>query len=198
MHTQANNTPVRSQWDTQASTFFWLIHMNKKHPDNSPNVEKITGYSKYRNGFEAQDKDYLLKRKIGMLYTNRYFDRMTSCEFYLNNSGILDKKHAPRILVCYPHHYNIPVEQHDEMYKRFGVWLEEFYNCIRKGDSIEKIIPSVRTGKKMNRDHFIDPSNFSFANPGQLYTHAAKLHQYGHPSGAVEAFILKVKQTKGW
>jgi hypothetical protein len=188
--------PIRQEWDTEFSTFWWIIHLNRSHALNSPSVERITGYSKYRNQSEAQDKEYVLKRKIAMLYKRGYFDRMRYVEFHYRQTEVIDRNRDPLILFCFPHYYDIPPAHHDTIYKKFGSWLQLFYDRINKRAPIDDIVPAVRKGT--NKDDFIDPSKYNFADVAQLYAHAARLTRHGHAPGAVESFIKEYKSRRQW
>lgn len=194
MHNKFTDNKTRPGWDTEFSTYFWLIHLDLDHPYN--NTDKITGYSKYRFQDEAQDKDYLLRRNIAMLFKRGYFERMHRVEFFQRVDPLLDKMRSPKILVCYPHHYDIPEFNHDVIYKKFGPWLHAFYECVNTGKAIDELIPAVKKG--VDKDEFINPFRFDFKSVAHLYAHATRLLRHGHAQGEVEAFIRKCKELKKW
>lgn len=182
------------KWDTFYSTYYWVIHLDKNHPANT--TEKLVGYSKRVGEHEAQDKDQLLKRKILNLFLNSYFKRMTRIEFFMRTEFAIDKKRDPNILNLFPTHYDIPELNHDIVFKRWGVFLKDFYDRVNKNKSMDGILPKARGLK--NPDDFLNTDNYEFKNVGQLYAHAARCITHGHPPGAVNDFILKYKILRGW
>lgn len=186
---------LRQKWDTEFSTYFWQIHMDYKHVFNT--TPMLTGYSKVRDQSEAQDKDYLLRRKICMLFKNGYFERMKRVEFFFKTAEVMDKRKAEKILICFPKTYDIPEANHDIIFKKHGMWLKTFYELINSGQSIDDILPKVRR-EGVDKDQFLNVESHEFPSTGHLYAYAARLSAHGHPPGAVEHFIRQYKQRKGW
>lgn len=188
------NSLKTGKWDTFYSTYYWNIHLDLNHPQNS--IEVLTGYSKKVGESEAQDKEQLLKRKIINLFLNSYFKRMFRIDFFMRTEFVIDKKRDPKILVIYPDHYDIPEANHDVIYKKFGVFLKEFYDRIDQHRSMDGILPKGRAF--ISGDQFLNPDNYKFKTVGHLYAHASRCSIHGHPPGEVEAFILKVKALNNW
>lgn len=181
----------KPKWSSEQATYCWDIWLDPNHPLND--VEKLRGYSKAIGQSEAQDKDYLLQRKIAMLFRNNYFERMLQIDFFLTN-GL---NQYEKILELYPRYYNIMELNHDVIWKKHGTWLQSLYERIKTGKGIEDIIPGVKRSVQ-NKDEFLDPNRREFKDIAQLYTYAAKLSQHGHAPGAVHHFIDTVKRKKGW
>lgn len=190
-NSHASGGKVRQKWDSEGATYCWDIHLDKNHPANS--IEKLRGYSKARGQSEAQDKDYLLRRKIGMLFQNAYFQRMTRIDFFV----ILSFNRYEKILTLYPTYYNVAELAHEEIYKKHGKWLDAIYQRIRSGGPIVDLLPKVKKAVT-NKDQYLDIDRYDFKNVGQVYAHAANLHRYGHAPGAIENFIRGYKSKKGW
>jgi hypothetical protein len=195
---QAMSTPQKEhktgQWDTFHSTYYWNIHLDLDHPQNSTPV--LTGYSKKVGEAEAQDKDQLLKRKIINLFLHSYFKRMKRIDIFLRTEFVIDKKRDPKILVLYPTHYDIPELNHDVIFKKFGPFLKDFYERALRGGNMDGLLPKTRA--LMNGDDFLNPENYKFKSVAHLYSHAARCLIHGHAEGAVNAFIYKVKALNHW
>lgn len=191
---QTNYKQSRGTWDTMYSTYFWKIHLDKTDPRNT--AECLTGYSKMLNESEAQDKDYLLKRKIVNLFTNGYLTKATRIEFFARVGTVVDKSKDPNILIVYPTHYDIPELNHSVIYKKFGVWLTDFFYRINNKKSMDDILPAIR--KPKSKDDYMNIERHQFSTVAQLYTYSAKLLVHHHPQGEVDNFILKYKQKRGW
>lgn len=190
-----SNTQIKNKpWDKFYSSYYWNIYLD---PDNPRNVtEMLTGYSKKVNENEAQDKDNLLKSKILNLYTNSYFNNSLKIEFFAKTDFVIDKKKDPCILILYPNAYKIPPTNGEYMVKRFGVFLEEFYQRKKKGLAMEGLIP--RNGNRTSLDQLFDVTRYNFKTEAHLLSRCAQFLTYGHPSGQVTAFMNKYKQLKGW
>lgn len=183
------------KWDTMYSTYYWNIHLDPKHPANS--IPVMTGYSKMAGENEAHDKDNLLKRKIITIYLNSYFNRFTRWEIFLRTGPVIDKKRDPKILVLYPHHYDIPEQNHDVIFKRFGMFLKEFYERKLVGTSMEGLLePGSR--KIQSNDDYLDVEKQHLPTIAHLYAYASRLSRNGQPQGAVDHFINRYKSLKNW
>lgn len=195
-NTQALSTnKAAGYWDTLTSSYYWNINLNPLHPQNTTPL--LVGYSKKVNQSEAQNKEQLLKRKILNLYNNGYFDRCKSIELFMRVDAIINKKLDPCIIVLYPTHYDIKELNHNIIYKKFGSFLNEFYERIKLKKDLADLLPNTRKLYKSNDDLF-KIELYNFANVGQLYTKAANFLRYGHPQGIVEDFINKYKTSKNW
>lgn len=208
-NTQTPNTPDNSgkrqsrktygDWDWQHSTYYWKIYLNKNHPSNNPNIQFLTGYSKKIGQNEAQDKENLLRRKIFSLCRNGYFQKMLRIEFYQKVGEMLNNKTAPLILTVYPDYYNIAEQNHDIVFKKHGVWLQEFYYRLQTRQDITDMMPNSKDrNSNVKQDDYLNIHKYDFKNVGALYQHAAKLLNYGHAEGAVTHFIREYKSLKQW
>lgn len=181
-------------WDRFYSTYYWTIHLDLNNPRN--HAERLTGYSKKVNENEKADKDELLKTKILMLLQNGYLDRSTKIDFYFKTDFAIDKSKDPCILILMPNAYNIPPTNGEYMLKRFGVFLNEFYDRKKRGLAMTELIPKKKNAT--NLDDLFDVSKANFKTEAHLYGRAAQLLTYGHPPGQVNQYIDKVRTLKGW
>ncbi len=185
---------TRIKWDTKSSTFYWVITLDPKNPNNTISV--MSGYSKVENQHENADKEAMLKRKIINLYTNGYFKRSLKIEIYQNTGVFIDKKLDPCIMVLYPTSYDFPKGNHEIIFKKYGAFLNDFYHKINSNQSLDNILPYSR--KIKSQDDFLNINAFKFQSPANLYAHASRLLINGHPNGAVENFITQYKTKMSW
>lgn len=191
-----NKAKPAFKWDKANSTYYWHIYLNPLHTANNPTVEYLTGYSKVEYQSEAQDKEALLKRKIFTLYQYGYFDRMKKISFFARIDTMVNKSVDPCILELYPTYYNIPEANHDIVYKKWGIFLHDFYDRINTKKSMDGLLP--RTTKGANKDTFLNVNNYNFKDIAQLYAHSTRCLRHGHPQGMVEDFIRRYKTLKNW
>lgn len=194
METSKPHAAPFKKWDAIYSTFYWNIYLDPMNSRNSTPV--LTGYSKKEGEREAQDKDQMLKRKILNLFINGYFNRMERMEIFMRTEFCIDKRRDPKILILYPRHYDIPELNHDVVFKKYGVWLKEFYDRINERKSMAGILPKGRS--QMSHDDFLKPENFKFPTVAHLLSHAARCITNGHAPGEVNNFIIKVKSLNNW
>lgn len=186
--------PAKTKWDTKSSTFYWSIQLDPSHPKNT--ISLLTGYSKVEGQAESSDKETMLKRKIINLYTNGYFARMRQINIFQNTGVFIDKSLDPCIIQLFPKHYNIDPANHQAVYKRYGAFLEDFYQRINANKSLDNILPQTR--RIRSQDQFLDINAYSFKGPANLYSHAARLLLHGHAEGAVNHFIDSYKKKMQW
>lgn len=179
-------------WDTLYSTYFWKINLDPLSND----VEYLMGHSQKMGEREAQDKDYLIRKKIINLYNYGYFNRSLSIEIYQRAGSVIDKRTDPMIIKLYPTHYVLPELNFSVINKRHGRWLTEFYDRINNGKDLTDILPAIR--KAPSKDEHLDIHKQHLPTIVHLYRYSARLSLWGHPSGAVEDFIRKYKELKGW
>lgn len=191
---QTNYKQRRGDWDKIYSSYYWKINLDPKVPTNR--VPDITGYSKKIDEQEAQDKDYLLRKKIINLYTNGYFTKATHIEFYQRTGIVINKNSDPKILVIYPTHYAIPDLNFALINKKHGRFLTEFYDRLKTGKDLSDLLPAIRRVK--SKDDFLDIHKQDLPTESHLYNYAARLSLHGHPSGAVTNFINSYKEMKRW
>ena len=194
METSKPHAAPFKKWDTIYSTFYWNIHLDIKHPMNSTPV--LTGYSKKEGDRENKDPDAMLKRKILNLLINGYFKRMERIDIFMRTEFAIDKKRDPKILVLYPTHYDIPELNHDVIFKKFGVFLKEFYDRLNASKSMDGLLPKMKS--QMQHEDYLKPENFKFPTVAHLYQHAARCITNGHASGEVNHFVLRVKAMNNW
>lgn len=187
---------ITPNWDIHYSTYYWEIYLDPLHKLNNPNVEKLTGYSKKEFQNEGQDIVHLLKSKIFNLNKNGYFERMKKIIIYSRHGEMIKKKTDPDILILFPNSFNIPNENHDYIFKRFGAFLHEFYLRKRDNKSMEGLIPKLR--QRTSNDSFLDCTKQNFSSLSQLYTYCGRLLLHGHSEGEVNHFITKYKTLKNW
>lgn len=187
---------TKPKWDTFYSTYFWRVYLDKRHPDNSQEVEFLTGYSKRIGQREASDKAHMLKVKIINLFNNGYFKKMIKWEIQARTGEVIDHKRDPIIMVLTPTGYTFPGANTDLMWKLHGKFLDEFYSRIRANKSMDGLLPNARKG--MDSDKHLDPSLRNHPSVDHLYSYASRLSRFGHPSGAVTAYINEVKLLKRW
>lgn len=193
--TTSQNFRPAKEWDDIYATYYWYIHLDPKHPDNSTSL--LTGYSKKNNQKEASDKVQMLKRKIVNLFNNGYFKRITKIEIKMRVDDWINKKYDPIILELFPTHYNIPEANHDYTYKNFGTFLHEFYEAIRTRQPMDKVLPPAkRTGA--SQDDFLNIHARNHSTVAHLYSYASRLSRNGHAQGAVDDYIRKYKDLKQW
>lgn len=185
------------KWDDRHSTYYWKIYLDKTHPRNSQSVEFLEGYSKKETQHENPDTEMLLKRKILNLFLNGYYDRINRIEYYLRADIVINKSTDPLIVTCYPKHYVINELNGEKIFKKFGVFLNEFYFRIVNKKSMDNLLPQKKSNIK-TADDFLKVEKYNFSNIGQLYGHATRCIHFGHPTDAVESFIIKYKQLKNW
>lgn len=191
---QPNYKQRRGTWDTIYSTYFWKIHLDKDNPNNL--AESLSGYSKKIGENEAQDKEYLLKKKIVNLYTNGYFTKATHIQFFCKVGPLIDKSRDPKIITLYPTHYVIEQFNFEIVNKKWGRWLTDFYFRINNNKSLDDILPALRRPK--SKDDYLDITKQHFTSEAQLYNYCAKLSLHGHPPGEVKHFIEKYRELRKW
>lgn len=186
------------KWDMMYSTFYWKIHLDPNYEWNGQrNFQPwLFGYSKVCFQSEAEDKDYLLRKKIFNLFTNSYFKKMLKIEIWMRVDPIVDKKRDPKILILYPKHFDIPEDNYDYTYKRHGNFLHEFYDCLNAGKSVEHLQP--KANNSVNKDEWLNIHKWNFSDVKALWAHANRLIYNGHPEGAVKHFMSEYKSLKGW
>lgn len=189
-----NQSKKAHNWDRLKSSFYWKINLDEKTND----VKDFTGYCKIVGQSEAQDKEYLLKSKICMLYKYGYLNpsKTLSIEIYERTTNIIDTKLDPKIIILYPTHFDIPQLNHDLIYKKFGRFLTDFYDDIKNNRDVYLRLASRK--KPTNKDEFLNINRIEFRSVQHLYQYAARLCDYGHANGAVEDFIFKVKSKYNW
>lgn len=194
------NTPTENKksfrWDKAQSTYYWKIILNQNNPNN--HVPDFTGYSKVYGQEEAQDKIYLLQSKIEMLRQKDYLNphRSERVEIYQRVDEIINTKTDPKILVLFPTHYDLPLQNREYMLKNFGYYLNEFYKLFLQNQSTQGLIRSRK--KPRSKDDFLNPDLKHFRNLQQLYSYSVRLLDNGHPVGAVNHFITQVKTKNNW
>lgn len=184
------------KWDKFHSTYFWKFFMDFKNPENR--TPELTGYSKKEFQREAQDKQQMLKSKILNLFQKGYFNRMTKWEIQQRVGEYIDPKRDPVILLLYPRTYEIPELNRETIFKQFAPFLNDFYNRIEKGMSMDGII-TQRKSPKLSED-FLNPELVIHKLPTikHLYSYMLTLSKHGHVDGAINQFYLKVKELKKW
>ena len=185
---------VKLKWDTKSSTYFWNITLDENNPVNTISI--MSGYSKVENQHENTDKETLLKRKIINLYINGYFKRSKRIDIFQNTGVFIDKKLDPCIITLYPTTFDIPKQNQELIFKKFGSFLIDFYDKINNNKSLDNILPTGRRIK--SQDDFLNINSFNFKSPANLYAHASRLLINGHAEGAVNSFIQKYKELKQW
>lgn len=190
------NPSIIPDWDKNYSTYYWEIFTDPFHKLNSPNVEKLTGYSKKEFQNEGQDINHLLKSKIFNLNKNGYFERMKKIVIYERSGEMINKRKDPDIIILYPTSYIISPENHDFVFKRFGSFLNEFYLRKKENKSMEGLMPKLR--QRQSSDDFLNVQKQNFSSLSQLYTYSGRLLINGHTENEVLHFINKYKSIKGW
>lgn len=183
-------------WDKFYSTYYWKIYMDQNNAKNSNSVEFLQGYSKVENQRESADTTHLLKTKIFNLYKNGYFERSLKIEIFQRLDDIINTKNDIKILILKPNEYQINPDYSDLIFKNFGLFLEDFYNRIKKAAPMENLVTYKR--KPINNTDFLNVNTVKLANLQQLYSYAARLSLNGHAAGEVTHFINKYKELKQW
>lgn len=196
MNTQKKTDKAPVNWDKSESTYFWNIWLNQNNINN--HVKYLSGYSKAFYQREKEDKDELLKLKCAMFLQNDFLNpnRIEKIEIFMKVDETINKKTDPLILILYPDRYELPELNRAFMLKKFGYFLEEFYKRKKAGLSLEGLIQ--RTKKTVNPDDYLNPDIKQFKSLQNLYSYSVRLLNYGHPPGAVESFINKVKTRNNW
>ena len=182
------------QWDKLFSTFYWKIYLTE-----SNEAEIFNGYSKVLNQAEAQDKDYLLTSKIVMIHKYGYLNpsRVKKIEFFFRSGDMINQRNDLLLLELMPDRYNIPQGPNQQwILKKFGVFLEQFFIAIRKGENPQTILKSRK--KPVNNDDFLNIDRIEFRDLQHLYSYSVRLLNHNHPPGIVEQFIFKVKSKYNW
>ena len=195
-----SSAPIQNKkshrWDKAQSTYYWKIYFNLNNPNN--HVADITGYCKVLGQDEAQDKIYLLQSKIEMLRQKDYLNhnRVTRIEVHQRVDEIINSKTDPVILILFPTHYDIPLQNREYVIKNFGSYLEQFYKLFLQNQSTQSLIRARKQPR--SKDDFLNPDIKQFRNLQQLYSYSARLLDNGHPVGAVNHFITQVKTRNNW
>jgi hypothetical protein len=184
------------KWDKFHSTYFWKLHMDIKHPENR--TPELTGYSKKEFQREAQDKEQMLKTKILNLFQKGYFNKIVKWEISQRVGEYIDPRRDPCILILYPRTYEIPELNREAVFKKFAPFLNDFYNRIEKGMSMDGII-TVRKSTK-SADEFLNVEQVIHKLPTikHLYSYMLTLSKHGHADGMINQFYLQVKEAKKW
>ncbi len=182
------------EWDDLTASFYWYIHLDRKHADNT--TDMLTGYSKKVNQKEATDKVQMLKRKIINLYNNGYFNRIKYIEIKMRTEAYINKKYDPVILILEPANYKIPELNHDYVFKNYGVFLKDLYDRIWNKKSMEGLLPFAK--RNGNQDDFLNIHARNHSTEAHLYSYASRLLRNGQAPGAVNDYVRKYKELKGW
>jgi len=175
--------------DKPNCTYWWMIKLNSLHPDNSPNVKEIHGYSKFQNHAEAKDKNNVLMAKIEMLYKNGYFGRASYIEIYKRLAPLPNKHEDIHILTLYQKDFMIPPEILPNAPRIVMEYLKKFYDAIAHGKRIEFLrpLPAAAT----NKNDTFNINNYNFTKYSELYAFAEKKIADGESPQECNNFIRK-------
>lgn len=172
--------------DSFYSTYWWEIWLDKNHFDNSPRVEKMTGYSKYKGMDEAKDKEYLLMSRIKMLFTNGYLSRCKMIEIFWKKGDVVNKKTDPKIVTLYSNTFMLEPHYLSPKFNEWQLFLRRLYDVVRTGKGMEFLLPEMKAG--FSKDDYLNIDKYFFTSIEQLQNHCTKLGRNGHPFPAIEKF----------
>jgi len=176
----------------KTASYWWMIHLNPAHPDNSPNVPHLTGYSKMQNHDEAKDKRTMLQYKVVMLATRGYLKKSLRIEFYAKQKTdlLIDKTNSLLLFTLYPDTFKL-----EPQYIKYFDWvtfLNNFYRLIKNGEDVSYLLPKRKA--TFSKDDYFDIDKVRCTSIGQLQTYCSKLTRNGHAFGQVNNFYTKYKE----
>jgi len=182
---QKNNIP-----DKVNCTYWWICKLNPNHPKNS--IPEITGYSKFQNQAEANDKINCLMGKIEMLYKNGYLERSHSIEIYKKLSPLPNKQNDRLILTLRMNDYKIPNELLLKIPFELKTYLTKFYQCIEEKKPVKNLRPLPE--KSFSKDSIFDLSKHNFSKLKDLYDWCEKQISNGEAKDLVLKFYHNYSQ----
>jgi hypothetical protein len=175
--------------DKLYSTYWWIIVLDSRHPDNNPNGITMHGYSKFQGHDEMFDKEMLLLKKILMLAQHGYVKKCQEIEIFWRAGNFVDKKNDEKMLTLYPRSFILEKRFMQPKFLKLQTFLTKLYDAIAHGKQIDNLLPK----RKINftKDDYIDVNKWFFKSKAQLSTHCTRLIQNKHPFDAVINFREK-------
>lgn len=174
--------------DQPNCTYWWIIYLKPEFRTN-PQVQTITGYSKFQNEAEAKDKIQCLCYKILMLNKHNYIDKSTHIEIYKKLSPLPNRTNDRLIITIKPTHYEIPSMLVGQMPSTLKTFLDNFYKAKTKNLPVENLVPLPI--KKQSKDDLFIVSNHNFKSVLELYNFCEKQIANGEASELVQNFYRK-------
>jgi hypothetical protein len=176
--------------DLPNSTYWWIINLNQNDPRNK--VPKITGYSKFQNQAESNDKIRCLMSKIFMLQKNGYLERSNSIEIYKRLGALPNKQNDRLILQLQKNDYSVPEDLLFKMPFELKTFLSKFYECLVTGVPVKNLIPLPE--KDFSKDDLFQIHKYHFPKLKDLYDWCEKQIANGEARDMVLKFYANYSQ----
>ena len=176
--------------DLPNSTYWLIIYLNTN--DRRNKVPALTGYSKFQNQAEANDKIRCLMSKIYMLQKNGYLERSTHIEVYKRLGALPNKQNDRMILKLLPDDFGVPSELLFKMPEELHTFLKNFYKCLRTGEPVKNLIPLPE--KEYSKEDNFDIHKHHFPKLKDLYDWCEKQISNGEARDMVLKFYANYSQ----
>lgn len=119
--------------DTVHCSYWWIMYLDRSIPSNTK--ETLTGYSKYQNEAEANDKLNCLIAKINMLQKNGWIDKSHKIDIYKKMGALPSKSDDRLILTLTKNDFYAPENLALKMPFILKSFLDKFYLLRSTGDT---------------------------------------------------------------
>lgn len=168
------------------ATYWWVMKLDPTHPENAPNKEEITGYSKFQGHDEARDKIQLLLRKILMLVTNGYLERSNSIQIYRRKGEFVNKKEDDLILTLFPDQCKLEKIIMNAEHHPVALFLQRLYDRIVNNKPVDFLLP--KRNPIFKKAEYLDVNKVTLKNQIALDNYCIRLVKNGHSMSEVIAF----------
>ncbi len=176
--------------DLPNCSYWWIINLNQNDPRNK--VPSITGYSKFQEQAESNDKIRCLMAKICMLYKYGYIDKCSSIEIYKKLDVLPNKQYDRLILTLKPKDYEVPESLLFKMPFELKTFLQKFYSCLTTGQPVKNLLPLPE--KDFSKDDLFQLHKYNFTRLKDLYDWCEKQIANGEARDMVIKFYSNYSQ----
>lgn len=181
------NRKKKKIWDDQFSTFWWVFDLDRNHPQNSPKVNPMPGYSKKMNQSEALDKEYLLRKVIGMMIRHGYHSRSHQIDIYKRVGTIINKRSDLLLVTLFADNFLInEVLIGKPGYGPLCLYLKELYERIGSGQVPQPTGPPMNTA--VSKEDRLNIDKIYLASSGDLEVYCLRLSHDGFPAAQIQRF----------